>query len=175
MTADERISADDIVFKLSGRQDVYIHFFAICVNRIKVLLEIIRPAMGMKKQAQDDVLAPFQELRHHYEHFEERLPGHRKENLFSHSESTRDHIVFGFETDKENNIVLNGGVVRVTDDGVQTVLALVEGLEKDLRFLLLERLDVAISEHPDRVPQLNMIDKSQIRRTVGTPERESPG
>ncbi len=100
MSAEEQLRADATVFKLSGQQDVYLHFFAICVNRIKVLA-IIHPAMGMKKQAQDEVLAPFEELRHHYEHFEERLPGHRNENLFSHSESTRDHIVFGFET-REN-------------------------------------------------------------------------
>lgn len=70
--------------------------------------------------------------------------------------------------------MLNGHVVRVADDGVKDVLDLVEKLETDMRSLLLKRLDVMISEHPERVPPLDMIDRSHLRRTVGTSEPENP-
>lgn len=113
-----------LVHQLSGQIEVDIHLIVICVRQIAKMMPIAARPTGHKIPATDlRILRQLDDLRDHFEHLDERLPGKSR-----HAELVREidddmgwRLEVGFQTDPEGRILLGGSVFDVDNPAIQEI------------------------------------------------------
>jgi hypothetical protein len=143
------------------------HFFAICATKILKLLPAVLTPAGVRIPDEDvEFLKTFINLRHHFEHIDERLPGGDKEDWLVRREG--DTVAIGLDVDSQGRPLVRGNSVEVTAQGYDRIMSIVAHVIDTSRTTYLSRLRKLYQEHPALVPALDTIGRGLAER-VGRP------
>ena len=134
---------------LSGMVEVALHTFAVYVSQIEMLLPIATRSVSATIASRDlAFLRSYRQLRDHYEHFDERLPGKSKSQTYvTESESQGAwSFIAGLSVDPEGRFDIAGTKVDVTDRGLTQVEAIVQTAWEEINQKSIERVKKILHE-----------------------------
>lgn len=139
----------------SGYQEVTFHFWVICVARISRLLKLVQGATDYRIPKNDEViLESYRPLRNLFEHLESETHGKRGKTDVAREEEDEHEwrLIFGFESDHEGRIVLNGQTIDVTSRGLAAVQGVVERSFIGARTCVLNQVRNHFRQNPEKTP-----------------------
>ncbi len=157
-SVNPRMNPEDAVWTsetnhVSGLEEVGYHFFVICVVQFDALLPEAAKGAGITISGTDKrVLKDFVDLRNHFEHLEDRLPGHRNAAMFVKETGSTPldwRIEMGMETDDKGRLVLNDVIYDVTPEGLTRIEEVVERNLERLRSGCVELVRKHFERHPE--------------------------
>jgi hypothetical protein len=165
-----------LINRLSGEQEVFLHFFSICATRIATFLPIAARAAGYKvPKADTDILDSYWPLRHHYEHFEDRLPGGKNDHLTvaeTHNENEW-RVNMGLVTDKQGRFVIEGKTIDVTTRGLGAIEDVVQRTCESIYANALEEVCKHFLANPSDIPDPASLQQSHKVSLGGGPPKET--
>lgn len=162
----EAVRLDFTVFTLAGTQEVSWHLFTVCVSQVLRLLPEAARGAGIELSEEDrEYLETFKNLRNHFEHLDERLPGREKKGRIVIMQPDELRMVLGLQVDELGRVIVNGTAVDVTGRGVEAVRRIVDGTVEAIRAACLGQVRQHFAVDPEQIPAPESIG-SGLRRTL---------
>ncbi len=146
---------------LAGMMEITLHLVASCVAQIERLLPIVARSAGYKIRKEDrDLLETYVQLRHYFEHMDERLPGGKHQNEVVTETQNRGewHLKHGFAHDGDGRIVINDRAIDVTTRGLTAIEEILKRVWEPLRQSSLEDVRKHFISNPNEIPDVDQIE-----------------
>jgi len=159
----------------SGLQEVAVHFFCNCVIHLHTLLKKAAEGAQYNIPAEDlAVLTAYRDLRHYYEHIENRLPGNVNAAEVVRETSTEDgwHIESTLDVDDHGRILFKGQAIDVTAKGLERVEDVVRRTWEQLNPAALDGARQHFLHHPEAIPSPGDVQLHLLAR-LGGPQADT--
>ncbi len=152
-------------------QEVAIHRFASAIERIAKLLPAAAKTSGYKLPLTDrKLLDNYEDLRHYYEHLEDRLPGGKNdtEACIEIDDGRGWRIVMELPINKTDGMIeIRGKRIDVSSDAVMDVTLVMQRAWRDLKAHALAEVHKYFLDNPEQIPDSNEVREAILAQLGG--------